>query len=301
MEPFHSFAERVLAFCNNIGHTIKAVLTAPAPFVANAPAVCKSGVTSPHPFKLATDELANKRPPLVSREDEELAAIKALKPFKARPVDPRVLNSAGDVGLVKVQRKPPTVPEPFSLESERLHRKAMEAKTKAMLELAEETKKASQFHAAPVPPSVKSGEHIAIPKPTVKAPTTTVDAPALQSDARAAEREKYEAEKAARAAEAEKAALEAAARAKVTPSCPCAPFDKSTLIVFAVCAPTRIQAREEAEVKELRRAASFKAAPFKKNGSPHILRSTKAPTCPLTPHFQTDKRAAARNHNGLVL
>lgn len=210
-EPFHSFAEKVLAFCSNMAHTIKSVVSIPAgPFVARA--------TSPAPFKLATDELASRRGPhvLLSKEEEELKMMKEHKPFKARPVDPRVMNSAGVVGLSKVPRKPTTVAEPFVLESERLHKKAMEDKAKQMAEEAERLKREAAFKAAPVPAVAKVPEpaRAAAPRaPTVPAP------PALSTDDRAAAREKFEAEKASRAADAERAAAEAALRAKVRCFC----------------------------------------------------------------------------------
>ena len=206
-EPFHSFAEKVLAFCSNMAHSIKSAVSIPAgPFVARA--------TSPAPFKLATDELASRRGPhtVMSKEEEELKMMKEHKPFKARPVDPRVMNSAGVVGLSKVPRKPTTIAEPFALESERLHKKAMEDKAKHMTEEAERLKREAAFKAAPVPAAAK------VPEPTrataPRAPTVPAP-PALSTDDRAAAREKFEAEKASRAADAERAAVEAALRAKV--------------------------------------------------------------------------------------
>lgn len=68
----------------------------------------------------------------------------------------------------------------------------------------------------------------------------------------------------------------------------------------------QLQAREEAEVKELRRAASFKAAPYHKPTSPQkSLRSVKQVTCPLTPHLETTKRATRsqqqQQQHGLAL
>ena len=167
-EPFHSFAERVLAFCNNIGHSIKNAWSAsPAP----TPAPVK--ITEPQPFKLATDELAARRGPhaVLSTEEEEEKQMKERKPFKARQLDPRVMQSAGDLGVAKVPRKPLTTPEPFNLQTEKLQKKEV---------------------------------------------------------------------------------------------VPC----------------------------ESSQSAAFKAKEYKKPASPRVLRSTKQVTCPLTPHFETDKRAA---------
>lgn len=204
-ETFHSFAERVMAFCSNMCHTVKTTLTSPAP----APLK----LTEPQPFKLATDSIAARRAPVLSTEELEERAMKEYGSFKARPVDPRVLSSAGDVGVAaKVARKATTVVEPFTLESERLHKKALEDKAKALAEEEDKRKRELNFRAAPVPETAKAPLPAARPAPK---PLTVPTVKPLSSDLRAAERERFEAEKAARAAEAERLAQENAAKAQV--------------------------------------------------------------------------------------
>jgi hypothetical protein len=205
-ETFHSFAERVLAFCSNIGHSVKAALT-------SSPAPAHLKLTQPQPFELATEKLAKQRnTPILSTEELEERAMREHKPFKAKPVDPRVLNSAGDVGVTKVPRKPPTAPEPFSLESERLHKKALDEKAKALAAEAEKKRKEAEFKAAPLPETVKAPAPVAKPAPK---PPTVAHGFALSSDARASERSKFEADRVARLAEMEKAAQEAAEHQRV--------------------------------------------------------------------------------------
>ena len=46
-----------------------------------------------------------------------------------------------------------------------------------------------------------------------------------------------------------------------------------------------------------RSAAGVKAKEWRKPTTPHFVRTAKAPTCPLTPVFLTDKRASQRNNN----
>ena len=55
-------------------------------------------------------------------------------------------------------------------------------------------------------------------------------------------------------------------------------------------AARRMQAEEKQEVKQLRKKMSFKAHPFAPKVPPPALKSTKPLTCPITPHFATDKR-----------
>jgi hypothetical protein len=172
--------------------------------------------TEPEPFKLATEELASRRGPahVLSTEEAEEKMIKEIKPFKARPVDPRVLRSAGDVGVAKVTRKPPTAPQPFALESDRLHRKAMEARAKAIAEEEEKMRRETEFKAAPVPGTVKVPEPCA--KPAPKPPTQPAPV-SLASSVRAHDREKFDVEKTARQLETERLSKENATLALVRP------------------------------------------------------------------------------------
>ena len=47
-------------------------------------------------------------------------------------------------------------------------------------------------------------------------------------------------------------------------------------------------------VKEQLKATAVRAKEWRKPHTPHVARSTKTPTCPLTPVLFTDKRANAK-------
>jgi hypothetical protein len=47
----------------------------------------------------------------------------------------------------------------------------------------------------------------------------------------------------------------------------------------------------------MRKQAVVKPKEWRKPASPAIVRSTKAPTCPLTPLFHTDQRANSKRTN----
>jgi len=49
--------------------------------------------------------------------DEEMTAIKS-KPFKARPLDKRIFESSGELGVPKVAARPVTEPSCFELRSD---------------------------------------------------------------------------------------------------------------------------------------------------------------------------------------
>ena len=57
------------------------------------------------------------------REEEELENIPT---FRAKPVDRRVMESAGDIGVPRVERKPTTTPKPFVFSGEKKHKEEQE-------------------------------------------------------------------------------------------------------------------------------------------------------------------------------
>lgn len=71
-------------------------------------------------FKLSTDSRAassrDSQRPLSTAEREELE-IKSFKPFKARPINPKILNSCGDVGVPRVAKAKSTTFKEFKLSS----------------------------------------------------------------------------------------------------------------------------------------------------------------------------------------
>jgi hypothetical protein len=170
----------------------------------------------PQPFHLQTEELARSRGPrtMLSSDEQVAQMMQQLKPFKARPVDSRVLHSAGDVGVPKVARKKSTTFEPFVLETDKLHEKFLQEQRERLAAEEAERCAATQFHAAPVPTAIIAAPVAVKAKPAPR-PVTEPANVVLSSDLRAQERERFEAVRRARMAEAEKAAQENAKRKEV--------------------------------------------------------------------------------------
>lgn len=223
-----------------------------------SPAAARPRVTTPVPFKFATEDAAKRRPAPLSSTELEMAELAALPKFKARPVNANVLHGAGDAGLPKTHSKQLTLPQPFHLRSDERHRKAVEDfEARSKREQAEATQ-ARKFKAQ----GIMSARAAPVPAPAPRPPTKVVAKP-LPSDIRAMSRAEFEADKARREEEAKRAAEEA---------------------------KRRKEQHERQEVKQLRKTMSFKAQPFKQQVAPPALKSNKPLTCPLTPHFATDKR-----------
>lgn len=258
-EAFVSFGESVREFPNTIGHAKRTGSTPSRP--------ARSRPTTPQPFHLQTDELARQRgtKPPMSTEEMEMASMAELRPFKARPLDSRILTSAGDVGVPKVARKQSTTFEPFELETDKLHERAMAEQAARVAAEEAERARAATFHAAPVPTAVKAPV-VVKPKPAPRPPTAPENV-VLASDMRAAERERAEAARKARALEAEAAAKENARRR---------------------------EEKEREELKAARKQTTFASKEWHKPGTPAKLRSAKPLTVAVTPVLMTNNRAANR-------
>ncbi len=84
------------------GLTLREYLVAPGAFPGPAPKPpSPRGLTVPQSPHLSTRQRAAARRPL--QEEEELAALRQQALFKAKPVDPRVLHSNGEMGVPKVR------------------------------------------------------------------------------------------------------------------------------------------------------------------------------------------------------
>ena len=66
----------------------------------------------------------------MSTEDREKEFMQSVQPFKARPLDQKVLESAGDIGVPKVEKKQPCKPKEFKL---RTSQRARRSSSPAML------------------------------------------------------------------------------------------------------------------------------------------------------------------------
>jgi len=73
----------------------------------------------------------------------------AIPKFKARPVDPRIMESAGDLGVPKIARKAVTTPRPFSFAGDKQHQTEKEKIERLRKEKAENDENKPQFKARP--------------------------------------------------------------------------------------------------------------------------------------------------------
>jgi hypothetical protein len=207
-QPYVSFMEGVMTFPKTIGHSARVTGTTPI----KAP---RTTGTSPRPFHFHTEDVAHRRGgrPLLSKEEQELEMMQALKPFKARPFDPKIMNSAGDLGVPKVVRRKPTEVQPFELETEKIHAKTVEQMAVELARAEQQRQREAHFRAQPLPDTVLVPAAVARPPP--KAPTEP-EPVKLASDVRAQKREEFEAVRRQRQQEAEQAAAANAQRQQVS-------------------------------------------------------------------------------------
>jgi hypothetical protein len=107
-------------------------------------------LTVPHEFHFRVDERLKSQPPreVLTTEQREALEVASFPAFKARPLDPRVLNSIGDLGVPRVEKAPLTVPTSPEFRSEA--RLAARAQSR---HASPEAAKA-EFHALPLNPAV---------------------------------------------------------------------------------------------------------------------------------------------------
>jgi hypothetical protein len=74
--------------------------------------------------------------------------------FRAKPVDRRVLESAGDIGVPKLDRKAVTTPRPFSFVGETRHQQEKQRIQKLQEQRKEEDENIPQFKALAYKPYV---------------------------------------------------------------------------------------------------------------------------------------------------
>jgi hypothetical protein len=91
------------------------------------------------------------------------------RPFKAKPVDRRIFESCGELGVPKVSVKPPTIPVEFNLKTEKRGFFSPRASRKSVLDSQENVEQDTsfQFKARPLPSFIKEAP-IALPEPPVK-------------------------------------------------------------------------------------------------------------------------------------
>lgn len=84
--------------------------------------------------------------------------MKSVKPFRARPIDSRVLESVGDLGLPKVPKSAPTEPKEFNFYVDKRfrEREAKGARTppRSKRDAEDEQEMSKQFKARPFNPAL---------------------------------------------------------------------------------------------------------------------------------------------------
>jgi hypothetical protein len=107
-------------------------------------------LTIPHEFHFRVDERLKAQPPreVLTTEQREALAVASFPAFKARPLDPRVLNSIGDLGVPRVEKAQLTVPTSPEFRSEA----RLAARAQSRHSSPEATK--AEFHALPFNPAV---------------------------------------------------------------------------------------------------------------------------------------------------
>ena len=106
--PYVPLAERVKAFEKTPARFKK---TTGAPKPAPVQKFHHPRITVPKSPKFHTAQRIKKKEPVLSTEERQLQQIKLQPTFKARPVDSRILNSHGDVGIPRIKKASLTIPE----------------------------------------------------------------------------------------------------------------------------------------------------------------------------------------------
>eukprot|EP00127_Corallochytrium_limacisporum_P002976 Clim_evm23s144 gene=Clim_evmTU23s144 len=90
----------------------------------------RHSMTIPCAPNLMTSQRLRYEAPIPTTEQREFDEMKKFKPFKATPLDRRILQSHGDLGVRKVSKRPVTVPHDFHFASDnRIGRKPVVAKS----------------------------------------------------------------------------------------------------------------------------------------------------------------------------
>jgi hypothetical protein len=109
--------------------------------------------------------------PVLTHDEQEAKEMEDFqkRPFKAKPVDRRIFESCGELGVPKVSVKPPTIPVEFNLKTEKRGFFSPRASRKSVLDSQENVEQDTsfQFKARPLPSFIKEAP-IALPEPPVK-------------------------------------------------------------------------------------------------------------------------------------
>jgi hypothetical protein len=154
------------------------VTSSPSPRKRPAPAPV-GGVTKPAPFQLSTST-RSRTSSIMSAEEKEAAEMAAIKPFKAQPVPDVISFGSGDIGVMRHNKRPRTIPTPFELKSLAL---AEASRAKFQEQLAAEGKaaiEATKFKAAPITSLVPEPLPAVTPRPV-----TVPQSPVLHTSERA--------------------------------------------------------------------------------------------------------------------
>lgn len=249
-------------------------------------------VTRPVQFHFETEARYRPATALSSAQMEEIELAQVPK-FKARPLDPRIFESAGDLGVPRVPKPPPTEPLQVHFATEERSRKRPRQNEEHTTEGESRCFKARKLN-----PRILSGETASV-KPPHRIELTVPQSPAFALKKRAAEREKRHTSRAAKLQKKLKKfkalQMPIGSPFRLQPSqkslTQTIPFDLHTDIRGEGYA-RRLKDEIEQEEKRLKEARCFKAQPivefdFPRSDQPYEL---KPLTEPKTPNLESIRR-----------
>jgi len=251
--------------------------------------------TVPIDIELASAARAGRAPKPKSREELEEEMMASMKAFKARPVSKKVLESAGDLGVPRVQRAAPTQVQEFRLSTSNAKRDNLN-----MSAASDHTEDVKPFKARPVNRAILEGKATGLTQSTPRK-VTQPKSPHFKLDERAAARPQVSGEP-----EPEFATFKARPMPTFSPS-PAASKTSGTstsrpvteVVPFNLSGEARHAAVEEArhrllalQEEEERRAREFKARkmPVGEGWAPQHVEAPPLEAKPFT--FRYEERAA---------
>ena len=229
-------------------------------------------LTHARSFSLLSDARAAARPTeSKSTVERELEYIRSVGTFKAKPVSRRVLESAGDLGVPRVQRRNPTEPKEFNLSQTRLPSARRAPADDDSASDAGSTQSAPAypgFKARPFNKSLMEGRRAGLAQPTPRKPTRP-RSPKLSTSARASLRPESESEPEVFAAFKARPMPDHAASPLILPRKLVAPRPVTSPKPFALTSVARHEVFEESRQRQLEeerlaaeQARLFKARPM---------------------------------------
>ena len=157
----------------------KGPLEPPSP----APSPRPTALTKTNSFHLLSDSRAGVRPAVKSTAEREAEFLASLPKFKARPVSRKVLDSAGDLGVPRVEKREPTQPTEFNL-SASMHKEKKPVDDDAASDAGSTHSAPASFKARPYNRQLMEGKLAGLAQVTPRK-TTLAKSPKLSTSNRA--------------------------------------------------------------------------------------------------------------------